>query len=189
MKKAILHEGNAKKTNDNELLRLLIKDMGLNIDQVEFFGFGAKSNFFKAEFNRYKVLKQRIQEEEIDKILFVVDADYKQNDKKYGGYKNTEIALKQVIDDLKLTDCTDFYITCDPKTKDGYLESFILSTIPDTRRACIEQFLQCSNFKSKKNHKSILNQVYKMAYPEPPFYFSHKNFIPLKQKIKDLIEA
>jgi hypothetical protein len=46
MKVAIFHEGHANNTNDNALLTLLIKDMGLNLGRVEFSGVGSKSNFF-----------------------------------------------------------------------------------------------------------------------------------------------
>ena len=48
MKKvAILHEGNSKKTHDNELIKLLIQDLVLDDSIVEYYGFGSKSNFFK----------------------------------------------------------------------------------------------------------------------------------------------
>jgi hypothetical protein len=183
---AILHEGSAKKTNDNALLKLLINDMKLDSNRVEFFGVGSKSNFFKRESNPYALLLSRIEEGEIERILFVVDADYEKNDVQYGGYEKTESALKQMIDDLYLSNYADIYITCDPDSQSGYLESFILSTIPEKHKICIENFLHCSDFKSKKNDKSILNQIYKIAYPKAPFDFAHKNFDGLKQKIRRL---
>ena len=43
---AILHEGNAKKTADNELLKLLLESLELDETQVKFFGMGSKNNFF-----------------------------------------------------------------------------------------------------------------------------------------------
>jgi len=183
---AILHEGRANNTNDNALLTSLIKNIGLDIERVEFFGFGAKSNFFTVESQRYKALRLKIEEEEVAKVLFVVDADYEKNDAKYGGYKNTKASLIKVMSDLNLENYADSYIVCDPESQCGYLESFILSTIPDTHKKCIENFLNCSDFKSKENHKSILNQIYKIAYPETPFDFSHKNFDELKQKLRKL---
>jgi hypothetical protein len=42
---AILHEGNAKKTADNQLLKLLISNLNLDESRVRFFGIGTKSNF------------------------------------------------------------------------------------------------------------------------------------------------
>jgi len=72
----------------------------------------------------------------------------------------------------------------------GYFNSngLILSTIPLKQKECIETFLECSDFKSKENHKAILNQIYKIAYPKSPFDFSHKNFNELKQKLKNLFK-
>jgi len=150
VKVAILHEGNAKKTHDNELLKLLIEDLGCDVNKVEFFGFASKSNFFKLDNSKYKRLKLQIEEESIHKVLFVVDADYEVNDAIFGGYENTKNKLRKIINSLSLSDISDIYVTCDPQTKDGYLESLILSTIPIKEKECIETFLNCSEFKSKK---------------------------------------
>ena len=188
VKVAILHEGNSKKTNDNELLKLLIENLGHDIDKVEFFGFGTKSNFFKADNSKYKRIKLQIEEESISKVLFVVDADYEVNDITFGSLKNTEIELKRMIESLSLSDIADIYVTCDPQTKDGYLESLILSTIPEKQKKCIETFLDCSEFKSKENHKSILNEIYKKAYPNAPYDFTHTNFNELKEKLQNLFK-
>ncbi len=165
---AILHEGNAKKTNDNALLKLLMDELGLDTGKVKFFGMRSKSCFFELENKNYKELKIYIDCEKVNKILFVVDADYEPNDKKYGGYQNTKNALKNIIEELGFTDYSDIYIVCDPETKEGYLESFILSTIPEKHKNCLQDFLSCSEFKSKDNDKSILNQIYKIAYPNKP---------------------
>ncbi len=105
VKVAILHEGNAKKTNDNELLKLLIQELKLDSNKVVFFGMGVKNNFFQSEHPSYKNIKKSIENEEINKLLFVVDADYEHNDKKYGGYKNTENALKNIIEELGFRIC------------------------------------------------------------------------------------
>jgi hypothetical protein len=188
MKVAILHEGNSKSTHDNGIIKLLLQELDLDEDKVEFFGFGFKSNFFKSTFVKYENLKLQIEEESIGKILFVVDADYAENDKKYGGLENTNTELEKIIKELGLTDISNIYVTRDPNTQEGYLESLILSSIPEEQKDCIESFLKCSNFKSKENHKSILNQIYKIAYPNAPYDFSHKNFDELKQKLKNLFE-
>jgi len=80
VKVAIFHEGNDKKTNDNELIKLLIENLGLPLDAVKFFGMGTKSNFFKLDNNNYKELKLDIKRQAIKKVLFVIDADYEEND-------------------------------------------------------------------------------------------------------------
>jgi len=189
VKVAILHEGNSKKTNDNQLLKLLIESLNLDIKKVKFIGMGTKSNFFKKDNLDYKELLKDIQREAIERVLFVVDADYEQNDSKYGGYKNTKIELEKIISELCLEDYSDKYITCDPNEKCGYLESLILSSIPQSEKECIETFLECSDFKSKENHKAILNQIYKTAYPSENFNFSHQNFNELKDKLTDLFKG
>ncbi len=188
VKVAILHEGNSKKTNDNKLIKLLLDNLKLNEEEVRFFGLGTKSNFFKKNSREYKELLEQIEEDNINKILFVVDADYEENDKIYGGYDNTVKEINVIRNKLSLTDISDIYITCDPQTKNGYLESLILSSIPKKEKECIEIFLDCSKFESKENHKAILNQIYKTAYPKAPFDFSHKNFDELKTKLKNLFK-
>ena len=147
-----------------------------------------KSNFFKLDNRSYNELKLEIEERAINKILFVIDADYKQNDSKYGGYDNSKKELEKIIKELELKEISDIYITCDPDNQCGYLESLILSTIPPKQKDCIEDFLECSEFKSKENHKAILNQIYKMGYPNAPYDFSHLNFNKLKTKLKKLFE-
>jgi len=186
VKVAILHEGNSNKTNDNELLKLLLKNLNLDENKVEFFGFGAKSNFYKVDNVKYERLRLQIEEESISKVLFVLDADYEENDNKCGGAEKTKAELEKIISELSLSGLSDIYVTCNPNTKDGYLESLILSSIPKKQKECIEIFLNCSEFKSKDNHKSILNQIYKIAYPNAPYDFSHKNFDELKQKLQNL---
>ncbi len=183
---AILHEGNAKNTADNQLIKLLIKNLSLDEKEVSFFGFGAKSNFFKTDFPAYKELLSEIDETIISKVLFIIDADYVKNDKKCGGLKKTKLELENIINELELSTISDIYVTCNPETNDGYLESLILSSIPQKEKECIEAFLDCSEFKSKENHKSILNQIYKIAYPNAPFDFSHRNFDELKEKLQNL---
>jgi len=187
MKVAILHEGNNKQTNDNALLKLLIQNLGLDLESINFIGMGGKSNFFKAENENYKLLKIEIEREEVSKVLFVIDADYEKDNSVYGGCQNTQTELSKIIDSLGLKDISDTYITCDPQTQDGYLESLILSSIPKEQKECIETFLECSEFKSKENHKAILNQIYKNAYPNAPYDFTHPNFNDLKTKLEKLI--
>jgi hypothetical protein len=195
MKLVILHEGNEKKTNDNQLIRLLMESLNLNLEFVTFIGMGTKSNFFKAE--NYPEFLINGANKTIDKILFIVDADYEYPNKKNpeehnptGGYENTQNALNEMIAELGFQEISSTYIMCDPITKNGYLESFILSTIPPAQKVCIENFLACSHFKSKENHKAILKQVYNMAYPkkegEEKYYFEHSHFDSLKEKLCNL---
>jgi hypothetical protein len=94
--------------------------------------------------------------------------------------------LEKIIIHLGFQEISQIYIMCDPNTNEGYLESFILSAIPSEQRNCIESFLTCSQFKSKESHKAIINQIYKIAYPNYPCDFTHKHFEPLKATLKSL---
>lgn len=183
---AILHEGNAKPTHDNHLITQLIQHLNLDIQSIEFYPMGRKSNFFKCDYPAYRLLKQKFNDKKLKRLLFVIDADYVENDIKYGGYENTKHKLNQIIKELGFEKISDIFIMCDPILKTGYLESFILSTIPNEQRKCIEDFLNCSEFKSKENHKAILNQIYKIAYPQSPYDFKHSHFDELKEKLKTL---
>jgi len=184
---AILHEGkDSPKAADNTLLRLLIQNLKFDADQVDFYGMGSKSNFFKPTSAKYGVLPRLLQTGAIKKAFFVIDADQVENDAMYGGYQNTKDEIIKIFAQLEITEYCSFYISCDPDTQTGYLESLILSSIPTEQKNCIETFLDCSDFKSKDNAKAILNQIYRQAYPTAPYDFSHQNFDALKTKLHEL---
>ena len=94
--------------------------------------------------------------------------------------------MDEIITKLQFQSVSSTYIMRDPISKVGYLESFILSTIPEQQKTCIERFLDCSQFKSKENHKAILNQIYKMAYPNEPYDFKYPHFDELKTQLTRL---
>jgi hypothetical protein len=172
---AILHEG---KSIDKSFFQLLLDNLKLDKDAVRFYGMGTKSNFFNVEHIQYKTLKDDILDTPISKVLFIIDADE--------SFENTKEKLKKTIEELGLNEISDFYIACNQETEKGYLESIILSSLPNEQKECIENFLKCSEFKSKTHDKSILNEIYKKAYPNAPYDFSHKNFNELKQKLQNL---
>lgn len=165
--------------SDKLFLSSLIGHLGLPLDMAEFFMMGGKSFFFQTNNKNYIDLLQKTNDGEIGKVLFVLDAD--------DTYENTQKEIQKTVEELGIADFSDIYITCDD-TKCGYLESLILSTIPDERKKCIEDFLACSDFASKENHKAILNQIYKAGYPNAPFDLEHSNFDTLKQKLKNLFD-
>lgn len=180
VKAAILHEGNDRDTADKKLLKSLLIHLDLDADAIHFEGFRTKSNFFNSDEPKYGKLKMFVETGQIEKILFIVDADDEKNDAVYGGFNKTQTALMTIINRLGFDAISQAHIVCDPLTQTGYLESFILSTIPDDQRDCIETFLSCSQFKSKENHKAILYQIYETAYPNAPYNFAHPHFEPLK---------
>ena len=193
VKVAILHEGNAGKSEDNWLLKALTETLSgedptlFNWNRVECYGMGGKSNFFKQNYTTYRSLLPLIETDQISKVLFVMDADNEKNDATYGGYENTFAAWQTfVTDTLKIESISDLYIACDPIMKTGYVESLLLSTLDNDKKICIETFLNCSDFKAKGNDKAILNQIYKTAYPTAPYDLQHPHFGELKQKLRTL---
>lgn len=186
VKAAILHEGNDKDNTDKKLLKSLLLDLGLNADDIHFEGFGNKSNFFNVQNPKYLRLKNFVSTGQIDKLLFIVDADNEKDDTQYKGFENTEKALKQIINHLEFEDVADFYIVCDPLSKTGYLESLILSSLPEEKQNCIRSFINCSGSNPKLDDKRIINHLYTIAYPDPPYNFEHKNFDDLKSALKKL---
>lgn len=180
MKVAIVCEGK----NDKTFLQAFIKHLNLTIEP-SFYVLKGKSLLFDATDVQYQELKNAVVAEP-HKLLFVVDADDVKNDAGCGGFENTQQALNQVIAELGFEGVSSTYIMCDPMTQVGYLESLILSTISEQQKNCIQGFLDCSEFKSKENHKAILNSIYKTAYPNAPFNFTHPNFVELKNKLEYL---
>ena len=190
MKVSILHEG---KSIDKDFFKLLYKRLGITEEEldirVNFIGMGNKSNFFKVDNKNYTLLQEELKSQRVEKVLFVLDSDY-EGDKNHDGYHNTLREIQSIQKKLNIDDVSDTFIAYDmnSKTKEGYLESLILSTLSKKEKEYIESFLDCSDFKSKENHKAILNQIYKIAYPQAPFDFSHENFNELKQKLKNLFK-
>ena len=177
VKSLIICEGK----NDKEFLKLLIEY--LNITNVDIMVFGNKSNIFKSE--KYSTILEEIGT--IYKNLLVIfDSDFIEDNNIYGGYENSEREIRKLFVELNIEKIADFYIVCDPISKNGYLESLILSTIPQSEKNCITNFLKCSKFKDKEQDKAILNRIYKLGYPESPYDFAHKHFDTLKNKLQKL---
>ena len=187
VKIAIVHEGQASKSHDNWLLKELISILDLP-KIFEFFGVGYKSNFFNVSADIYQRLIPQIKEaEQFNKVFFVIDADYGVSDHKYGGSENVKREWQLVMQVLGIENISSLYVTCDPTTQEGYLESLLLATLDESKTACIQQFLSCSEFASKENHKAILNQIYRIAYPNAPFDLQHPFFDELKNKLRNLV--
>jgi len=190
----ILHEGNDKSSLDNKLVKNLIehlkldeKDADKEFKKIKFYGMGVKSNFFNANFVVYRELIQRIADYEISNIFFILDAD--NCNKNQGGLIKTQEKLQAMIKSLGWEEISSFYITHDPQTehKEGFIESLLLSTIPQDKKECIDKFLECFGFIAKDGDKSTYERIYKsIAHPLPPYNFDHPHFDELKQKLRSL---
>ncbi len=182
VKVAIVCEGKT----DREFFETLITHLELDLKRASFYPFNGKNFIFDAQNKKHEELKQLISTDQIRKVLFVVDADDLSADSSHGGFDNTEENLSAVINKLGFGNVAVTYIMCDPLSKTGYLESLILSTISNSQRNCIESFLKCSQFQSKEHDKAIHKQIYKLAYPNAPYDFSHSHFTELKAILTNL---
>ncbi len=169
---------------DKKFILGLLSHLGIEDKPGDFEIMGCKNNFF--DIQKYKIIIQLVNSDQLKKLLFVLDADYESKDSRYGGYDNCYTEINKLITVLGLADISDVIIIRDYKTNTGYLESLIFSTLSEQQKECIKNFLDCSNFISKDNHKSIINQIYKMGYPNDPYNYEHPNFKELKDKLKKL---
>jgi len=175
------------KTDKNKIIELL-EFLDISYSDDYFIIMGNKSNFFKLDNSKYKTLQQLIKADKIDKILFIIDADYHEDNKEYGGYRNTKEKIEQLLLDLNIEKISDYYITCNPNTQDGYLESLLLSTVDNNLKQCYNEFLDCIDFKEKNQHKYIMEQLHKITQPNKPYNFNHKNFRELREKLIKLFQ-
>jgi hypothetical protein len=183
-KVAIFCEGES----DMKFLKDFIEYIGGKKNKVRPYVMGGKSFFFAGKQEKFDTLKDEIDAEVVERVLFIMDADkIDPNNKSHNGFHNTKRDLEGLIVKLGLKEVSDFYIMCDPNTKEGSLESLILSTINDKNlRGCIIGFLKCSQLSSKEDHKAILNQIYKVVYPNEPYNFDHHHFNDLKTQLTQL---
>jgi len=180
VKVAILHEG----TEDFKLVRQLANSLGYDFDGlVQPYKIGSKSNFFKIDNTDYRELVQLVEADQIDKVLFVLDADDPANDQVYGGYENTLKELNKIIVDLGLGSIAQAFICCDPQTKLGNVENLLLSTLDNEKKECIEHFLECSEFGAPGDAKAVLNSIYQRGFPKAPYNYDHEYFDELKEKL------
>ena len=180
----IICEGKTDKNKISELLSFL----GISYNDDNFITMGNKSNIFKVDNINYKTLLHLIKADKIDNILFIVDADYQKDNNEYGGYSNTKEKIEKLLLDLAIKEISDYYIACNPNTKDGYLESLLLSTVDQNLKKCYSEFLDCIDFKEKNHHKYIMEQLHKITQPNKPYDFNHKNFSELKEKLIRLFQ-
>ena len=180
----IVCEGKSDKNKIKEMLDFL------EIDSSDdtFIIMGNKSTIFKENDDRYKTLLTLIQAQKVEKILFIVDADYKKDNSTYGGYNNTKSALEILIKNLNIKDISDFYISCNPFSKDGYLESLLLLTVDENLKKCYDEFLDCIEFEEKNNHKYIMEQLHKITSPKKPYDLTHNNFMEFRDKLSLLFK-
>jgi hypothetical protein len=175
----ILHEGK----DDKKYIKRICTHLKIEVTDEIFYELGNKSNFFKEDHLAYKNIENNPR---ISKILFVLDIDYEKNDHKSGGYSNTRNKIEQIIKKLELDSISDYYLACDPNTRDGYFESLLLSCTSDELKKCYNDFMKCSGYNGKENQKTVITKLHELASPEKPYDYNHKNFDEIKEKLQEL---
>lgn len=145
-----------------------------------------KSLLLDSSLEKYNGLQDDIEANRIRKVLFIVDSDNNHDNPDIGGYNNSTTKITELITNLNLTACSDYFIACDPTTQEGTIENLVVSTLTQEQAECINQFLQCSELENDDG-KRLLG-IYNYGYPERPYDFNHQNFTTLKQKLNILFE-
>ena len=143
----------------------------------------SKSFLLDAGHSSYSKIKAQVETRQYSKVLFVFDSDFAQNDAQSGGYINSEIKIRSLIQQLGFKGIADYYICCDPITKNGNLEHLLLSSVEQDKRSCIENFIDCIQGMNAESNKKIIFAAYQTIFKEAPYNFDHPNFDELKQKI------
>ena len=182
--KTIICEDEAHK-NFIEQLIVDLKNNGLienNINPNQYtIKFENKQNILNINSQQHKNFQPQLPKQE--KILILMDCDFKKDDKKCGGCKNSIKCLKEVIDYLNKYDIqTDYFLF------DNNLEKFILDSLDEKNKKCFNDLKRCLNLKEKSKHQKSLICAYKGLYPNKPYDFSHKNFDKIKQKLINLFK-
>ncbi len=126
----------------------------------------------------YSTTTKKINSKSINKVLFIFDADFKEDDKKIGGLEKSKEKIENLIKDLNWNIATDYYIF------DKNLDDFIINTLGNKEN--FESCEKCFELKKVNKNRKILTCIYSKLYPKSPYDFSHANFIPLKNKLTQL---
>lgn len=180
-KKLIICEGD----DDKGLLNRYIKEfLSFPVGSYEIRKIGNKSNLLNSVHKDYATIKQQVELGQYNRVLFVFDSDFAKNDSQSGGYENSKLKIAHLITQLNFVGIADYYICCDPITKNGNLEHLLLSAADNNKKICIEQFINCIQGMKTASNKKIVYSAYNIIFKEHPYNFDHVNFNILKQKIK-----
>lgn len=180
----IIVEGN----DDKNLLMALLGDLNIG-DKSKlpsyFETMGGKAKLLDFEQEKYKKISKQIELKlnNFTKVLFIFDCDLEKDDKKCGGYEKSEECFKRLKENLNWDIYIDHYIF------NRNLDYFLVNTItPETKKQCFTVFEDCLKLEEIKPNRKPISNLYRDLYPNQPYDFSHENFNPLKQKLKELFD-
>ena len=179
---AILHEGGSDKRNIINILNYL----DITYTDNNFYKMTNKSSFYDPEHKVYKTLKQNIENGKISKVLFILDADYEDDQKTTGGKAKTISSLESIISQLSLTCEYEIFVVCEPSLDEGYFETLLLSSVDTKIKECYEEFNICTGLNKEEDVKKTMGKLYQLTSPKKPYSYEHENFTPLKDTLTKL---
>ncbi|MCB4745938.1 MAG: hypothetical protein LGB68_02105 [Sulfurovum sp.] len=175
--------------SDVKQIKSILRFLEIEFQEHNFIFTNGKSFLVDNSIPKYKTLLEHIENGFVQKVLFIVDVDNMENDQSLCGIENTTSKIETLQRDLKIENISDYFLACDPKTKKGYFESLLLSTVDDNVKKCYEDFRKCSELNSKSVDKNILTELHNLTKPEKPYDFNHPNFKDIKDKLTDLFKG
>ena len=178
--------------DDNSFIVALLNDLRKNgeivvQDNINFDNYievmGGKSKLLDSKHTKYKKIQLKIDNDDIQKVLFIFDCDFEEDDNICGGMEKSLECFDNLKDKLKWNIDIDFYIF------DKNLDYFLMETIKD--KDCYQDFkglVNCLDIEKLKPNKKPIANLYRDLYPYPKFDFKDDNFKDIKRKLKNLFK-
>jgi hypothetical protein len=164
---------------DNEIV---VQDSVNFDDYIEIMG--GKRKLLNSSNTKYQKLNMKIENDDIEKALFIFDCDFEEDDKTCNGIEKSQECFNRLKNDLKWDISIDVHIF------NRNLDYFLVETI--NTKECYEHFdklVNCLDVEKVKPNKKPIANLYRDLYPYPQFDFKDERFEPLKQKLKNLFKG
>lgn len=145
---------------------------------------GGKRKLLDSSNAKYQKLKMKIENNDIEKALFIFDCDFERDDKECNGIDNSKKCFEKLKNDLQ------WEIPIEVHIFNRNLDYFLVETIKT--KECYEYFdqlVECLEIEKVKPNKKPIANLYRDLYPAPHFAFEDDKFNDLKQKLKNLFEG
>jgi len=184
----IFVEGNDDKNFLVSLLQDLKKSNDIDLKEPANFQnyievMGSKAKLLDATNSKYEKNSKKIKIGTIQKVLFIFDCDFIEDDNKCNGMQKSKECYDKLIKELDWDISSDVYIF------DKNLDYFLIETIKD--KECYTNFdglVKCLEVEKIKPNKKPIANLYRDLYPYPKFEYKDEKFNEVKQKLKNLFE-
>ncbi len=144
---------------------------------------GGKSKLLDSKHTKYKKIQLKIDNDNIQKVLFIFDCDFKEDDNICGGMEKSLECFSNLKKELNWNIAINVYVF------NKNLDYFLMDTIKD--KDCYQDFkglINCLDIEKLKPNKKPIANLYRDLYPYPEFDFKDDNFEDIKQKLKNLFK-